>query len=392
MNERRPADEDHAPAIPRPARSNGARTYVEVRVRAPVALEEEVEAALFSLGAQGTSQSSLWDARANGRETGPAISDSERVPAAEDAIQVIGYFASESAPASERVNEAFARFPALRAHLADIVIECASRPYENWAERSRQALHSFRATSRLWIFPPWERVAGLSAGEDAIVIDPGQAFGVGSHATTRGCLELLDSWADERAARRPIAPSPRVNDAQAEVFEPQPRTPLRVLDVGTGTGVLALRAAQHVSRMEGGIVFAVDNDPEAVRSAARNLAWNRPPSSGSSASRTSIAQAQTAAPVLLFTGEAGAIRAGTAFDLILANLFLNPQLALREFFSNALPVAHHDATSGRNGQLILSGIRADDRGELVGSFGARGFRAIEEREASGWVALRFARP
>jgi ribosomal protein L11 methyltransferase len=111
---------------------------------------------------------------------------------------------------------------------------------EDWAERWRR-FHRPARIGPLWVGPPWE-----SPPPDAlaVVIDPGRAFGTGAHPTTRLCLELL-----------------------LEV----PRG--SVLDVGCGSGVLAIAA----SRLGFSPVLAVDVDPTAVETSAANVAANRVP-------------------------------------------------------------------------------------------------------------------
>ncbi len=94
------------------------------------------------------------------------------------------------------------------------------------------------ASGRLWIGPPWEEPP---ADADAIVVDPGRAFGTGGHATTRLCLELLADL--ERGS---------------------------LLDVGCGSGVLSIAAA----RLGFAPVVALDHDPAALEATARNAAAN----------------------------------------------------------------------------------------------------------------------
>lgn len=106
-----------------------------------------------------------------------------------------------------------------------------------WEERWRE-FHRGSLVGPLWIGPPWE--AG-PVGVEAIVIDPGLAFGTGSHATTRLCVELLCGL---------------------------PRTAL--LDAGCGSGVLAIAAV----RLGFFPVWAVDLDPQAVQATMRNAAAN----------------------------------------------------------------------------------------------------------------------
>ena len=106
-----------------------------------------------------------------------------------------------------------------------------------WEERWREFHHGIEVAG-LWVGPPWETAP---VGIGAVVIDPGQAFGTGSHATTRLCLELLDDL---------------------------PRASL--LDVGCGSGVLAIAAA----RLGFSPVHAIDVDPLAVRATEQNATEN----------------------------------------------------------------------------------------------------------------------
>jgi ribosomal protein L11 methyltransferase len=107
----------------------------------------------------------------------------------------------------------------------------------DWEERWRE-FHRPVRVGRLWIGPPWETPP---AEAEAIVVDPGRAFGTGGHATTRLCLELLDGL--ERGS---------------------------LLDVGCGSGVLAIAAA----RLGFAPVLAVDHDPSALEATRRNAEAN----------------------------------------------------------------------------------------------------------------------
>ena len=107
----------------------------------------------------------------------------------------------------------------------------------DWEDRWRQ-FHKPVRVGGLWVGPPWEEPDPEAI---AVVIDPGRAFGTGGHATTRLCLELLE--AQERGS---------------------------VLDVGCGSGVLAIAAA----KLGFAPVAAVDVDPQAVEATERNVAEN----------------------------------------------------------------------------------------------------------------------
>jgi ribosomal protein L11 methyltransferase len=112
---------------------------------------------------------------------------------------------------------------------------------DDWADRWRQFHHPILIGGRLWVRPPWEQQA-VRPGVAEVVIDPGRAFGTGSHATTRLSLELL--------------------------LEVEPDG--SVCDLGCGSGVLAIAAAKLGFRP----VSAVDADPLAVEATRRNAAEN----------------------------------------------------------------------------------------------------------------------
>lgn len=113
----------------------------------------------------------------------------------------------------------------------------------NWSENWRRFFHPEKVTPRLCVAPPWESPLSNWEGE-LILMDPGPAFGTGQHATTRMCLLAM-----ERAA-----PSPGWS----------------MLDVGTGSGILAIYGA----KLGAGRILAVDIDPEALRWAERNIFIN----------------------------------------------------------------------------------------------------------------------
>ena len=116
------------------------------------------------------------------------------------------------------------------------------RTAEDWAETWKRGLGPRRITHRLWVTPSWERV---EAGTDAVVVvvDPGMAFGTAEHATTRGALRLLD---------RTLHPGERV------------------VDVGAGSGILAIAAAL----LGAAEVVAVEGDPVAAPYGRENLGRN----------------------------------------------------------------------------------------------------------------------
>lgn len=167
----------------------------------------------------------------------------------------------------------------------------------------------------------------------ALRIEAGAAFGTGHHGTTRGCLLALDAL---RKARR---------------FE-------RVLDVGTGTGVLAIAAARA------GVctVLGADIDPDSVRIAVENAALNR-----------------VHARFVLADGLAHpAIAAAAPYDLVFANILARPLVRLAPAITRAL---------APRGDLILSGLLRSQERHVRAAYLARGLRLVTGIRQDAWATL-----
>jgi len=122
-------------------------------------------------------------------------------------------------------------------------IEIAPLVEEAWASAWQQSFPPRAIGRRLWVRPSWERAE--APGRVTVVIEPGRAFGTGHHGSTEGCLALLDGAIGE---------------------EP----PALVLDIGTGTGILAI-ACLKLGALR---VLGLDIDPDAIAAARRNAAVN----------------------------------------------------------------------------------------------------------------------
>jgi ribosomal protein L11 methyltransferase len=196
-------------------------------------------------------------------------------------------------------------------------------PDEDWARRSQQDLHAVRA-GRLVIAPPWD--VPRSSDVPVIVIEPSTGFGTGHHATTRLCLELLQTL-DLRGAR--------------------------VVDIGTGSGVLALGAWKLGARD----VIAVDNDPDALQNARENIARNG-----------------AGAAIDIICDDLAAVRLERA-DVVLANL---TGAALVRCASELMELVR------AGGYLIVSGFAPADAAIIGRAFAP--LTRIAEREDGDWAA------
>jgi ribosomal protein L11 methyltransferase len=240
--------------------------------------------------------------------------------------------------------------PDLKAAAGDAFVEIStSETADDWQERWKQfhrpvlieAPRGGRGASLavpgLCVRPPWESELPASSGPiEEIVVDPGQAFGTGAHATTRLCLELLlELTADERT-----------------------RGPL--LDVGTGSGVLAIAAA----RLGFAPVLALDHERESVEAARENAIVND--------AEIEVRRFDLRSEALPWPGAEGASPRET---VVMANLLLPLLLELSRTMKHA---PEH---------LIASGLLHAQVDEVVDAFGARlGLRERARREGGEWAA------
>lgn len=194
---------------------------------------------------------------------------------------------------------------------------------ENWLEAWKATVTPIRV-GRFLVRPTWSDAS--DSGAITIALDPGMAFGTGLHPTTQQCLEAV-SYLDLEGTG--------------------------VLDVGTGSGILAIASAKRGARK----VVGVDTDPLAVRAARENAFAN-------------------GVAVTVHEGSAADIE-GT-FDIVLANL-VGPVL---------VRIAPHlRARLGPSGSLVTAGITAQAEREVLAAFVAEGLGVVDRDERADWIRL-----
>jgi ribosomal protein L11 methyltransferase len=177
----------------------------------------------------------------------------------------------------------------------------------------------------------------VAANQIGIEIEASLAFGTGHHGTTQGCLVAIEEF-----ARR--------------------RRPRRTLDLGTGTGVLAIAAARRMRRQ----IVASDFDPVAVKTAREN------------------ARANQAGNFIRFARAAGTnaplIRVNRRYDFVLANILLP---VLKELARPVRPLLAPGAT------VVLSGLLASQANAAASIWRAQGLKLVARRTLDGWTTLTF---
>lgn len=205
---------------------------------------------------------------------------------------------------------------------------------EDWSNSWKSHFKPLRVGERILVVPTWEDVTP-EPNDLVLRIDPGMAFGTGGHETTRLCLELVEQVMTAGAGS----------------------TALSVLDLGTGSGILAMAA----SRLGAQRVLAVDIDPEAVEVARENLALN---------GLLELVECDTL-PLESIS---------ETFNIILANILAEELVRLAPSLLTCL-------ASG--GLLVLSGILAEKEALVRDGFDPLGLEYCETRRAGEWVALMY---
>ena len=196
-----------------------------------------------------------------------------------------------------------------------------------WEDECKKDFHSMKFGENLWVCPSWESQAELPSDAIIINMDPGLAFGTGSHQTTSLCLEYLDN---------------------------NPPKNIDVIDFGCGTGILAIAAA----KLGASRVLAIDNDPQAVISSKDNVINNK---------CEGIIKTIHSEDEIDFEG----------CDLLIANILTNPLINLAPTFA---------ALVNPDGKLLLSGILKKQVDRVVGCY-SEYFTNLEVSNIGEWYRV-----
>jgi len=215
---------------------------------------------------------------------------------------------------------------------------------KDWSEAWKENYRPISIGRCLSIVPAW--LESPDAGRTAVKIDPGMAFGTGTHPTTQLCLEMLESWFRERGYLKDRSP-----------------VPLEVIDVGCGSGILAIAALKLGAQR----ALGVDIDEEAIAAARDNARLN------GVADRLEVGLGSA---VEIRSGKYSLSRGHIVFANILAPVIIR---LLEEGLAKLVQPS---------GALILSGMLAEQAGQVECALVAHGLRVAERRQSGDWVALR----
>ena len=210
-------------------------------------------------------------------------------------------------------------------------------PPRDWVRENQESFPP-RRVGRYFIYGSHHR-GGIPTGSVGLLIDAATAFGTGEHATTAGCLRIMDALARRRRFRR-------------------------ILDMGTGTGILAIAAAKTWARP----VLAVDIDHGSVRVARTNLR------------RNGIAERVRAEWSRGYRSRR--VKAGRPYDLVLANILARPLAAMARDLRAALPAG---------GVAVLSGLIEWQAPFVLAAHRMQGLSLVRRLVIEGWTTLELRR-
>ncbi len=241
------------------------------------------------------------------------------------------------------IEDVCARARAAGLPVDPVVVRHRDAHEDEWRDVWKKYFRATRVGRTFIVRPSWDLTSvAAGPGDRVIDLDPGRAFGTGGHASTRLAIALAEAVAERRLAR--------VQPAPVRAF----------LDLGCGSGILAIAAARL---WPGAAGTAIDNDPEATACAQENLDLNH------------------IASVRVTTGTLA--DAAGAYDVVLANIQADVLLAIADDVPSRL---------APGAALILSGLLTADAPAVAARYQELGLASIATREEDEWTALQLEAP
>ena len=307
--------------------------WMEIKVLTTTQAADLISELLMEAGSEGTMIEDKNDVAANQRPEGQwDIIDEAIAERIGDDVKVTGYY-----PIDERLNDTVAHIQAELRRLRGLgldfdlgKLEVVTKGFEDedWSESWKKSFKPIRLGEHFVVRPGWAEYQP-QPGDHVIEIDPGMAFGTGTHETTGMCTALVEKY---------VQPG------------------MRVIDIGTGSGILAIAAAH----MGAGEVLATDLDPVAVRVAAENARANG-------------------------FGEKIDCRCGNLLDVVdvsgdvvIANIIADVIVML------AKPVRERIV---ENGLFICSGIAVDRRDDVIAALNDADYEILDAPVKGEWAAF-----
>ncbi len=296
--------------------------WIEIKIDSPVFLADSIANFLIELTGQGILLEDIKDSKDNAL------------------VRITGYFSSEQSKAG-LIDKFYQYISNLETIFEEVKFKVKTRilPEENWLRSWQQYFKPHKVTKRLVIKPSWELY--VPKKEEIIVeIDPGMAFGTGHHPSTYLVLQRLEMLFEE-------------------VFWPKGFGPL-VLDIGTGTGILAIAAAKFGAKK----VIAIDIDAQAVKIAKQNVYRNAVENK-----------------ISVFLSPVSELN--EHFDLIMANISAYELKRLAKDISILL---------GKKAHLILSGFLKEELDDLLKVYTSLGLKLVYkeiDQEFEEWMVIDF---
>jgi ribosomal protein L11 methyltransferase len=284
------------------------KEYIEVSLAVPPELQESLSSFLIGIGASGT-----WI----------------------DGEKVKSFFNLSTVSEKEieaRMAPFFLRFKEEGVQIPSETLSIRKNASEDWNSEWKKFFKPIQVTPRLIVSPPWEKIDKVRPEQKVVWIDPGFGFGTGTHPTTKNCLVLLD---------------------QILAAHPDPAQ-LKLLDVGSGSGVLAIAAA----KLGVGEILAAEIDGDAIESMRHNFMIN-----------------QVIHQVRLRLGSIFQADRNS-YHLVLANLTAEDLIRISRDLQRAIL---------QGGSAILSGILVEKKEAVEKTFGELNLQKVGEIIEDKWV-------